>query len=199
NSSWKGYSNGVLFNEIEVLAQVEADAGTNEEPQTELVNLAKLKKPYFYGKAPTNPEAINDGKFDENYTTQESIGDKAYLQYEFRNVYTIEEIKVQLAPGEYRNFRIDLDDDYNDGNNYNTIYKNENFTIDKEQIITIKTPKNSKARYVRFRGTRVDDTPLRYSEIQIMGRGKSYDESAPEYVPPKSEYDTLVWSDEFNG
>ncbi len=43
NSSWKGYSNGVLFNEIEVLAQVEADAGTNEEPQTELVNLAKLK------------------------------------------------------------------------------------------------------------------------------------------------------------
>ncbi|WP_202854189.1 hypothetical protein, partial [Streptococcus suis] len=55
NSSWKGYSNGVLFNEIEVLAQVEADAGTNEEPQTELVNLAKLKKPYFYGKAPTNP------------------------------------------------------------------------------------------------------------------------------------------------
>lgn len=32
-----------------------------------------------------------------------------------------------------------------------------------------------------------------------MGRGKSYDESAPEYVPPKSEYDTLVWSDEFNG
>lgn len=199
NSSWKGYSNGVLFNEIEVLTQVKADAGTNEEPQTELVNLAKLKKPYFYGKAPTNPEAINDGKFDENYTTQESIGDKAYLQYEFRNVYTIEEIKVQLAPGEYRNFRIDLDDDYNDGNNYNTIYKNENFTIDKEQIITIKTPKNSKARYVRFRGTRVDDTPLRYSEIQIMGRGKSYDESALEYVPPKSEYDTLVWSDEFNG
>ncbi|MFX4020863.1 beta-galactosidase, partial [Streptococcus suis] len=88
NSSGTGYSNGVLFNEIEVLAQGEADAGTNEEPQTELVNLAKLKKPYFDGKAPPNPEAINDGKFDENYTTQESIGDKAYLQYEFRNVYT---------------------------------------------------------------------------------------------------------------
>ncbi|MFX3858135.1 hypothetical protein ACJBS0_10540, partial [Streptococcus suis] len=77
----------------------------------ELVNLAILKKQYLYVKSPTNPESIKDGKFDENYTTQESIGDKAYLQYEFRNVYTIEEIKVQLDHGEYRNFRIDLDDD----------------------------------------------------------------------------------------
>ncbi len=32
-----------------------------------------------------------------------------------------------------------------------------------------------------------------------MGHGKSYDEAAPEYLPPKSDYDTLVWSDEFDG
>lgn len=198
-SSWKGYSNGVLFNEIEVLAKVEADANAGEESQTELVNLAALKKPYFYGKAPSNPDAINDGKFDDNYTTQESTGNAAYLQYEFKNIYTIEEIKVKLSPGDYRNFRVDLDDDYNAGNAYKTVYSGSNLSIGEGEILTIAVPKGSKARYVRFTGVRTDAKPLRYSEIQIMGRGKSYDESTPEYVPPKSEYDTLVWSDEFNG
>ncbi|HFR3405800.1 TPA: family 16 glycosylhydrolase [Streptococcus suis] len=199
NSSWKGYSNGVLFNEIEVLAQVEADESANENPQTELINLAELKKPYFYGKAPTNPEAINDGKFDENYTTQESKGMGAYLQYEFKNVYTIEEIKVQLAPGTYSHFRVDLDDDYNAWNTYKTVYQASNLSVNEGEILTIAVPKGSKARYIRFTGESADGEALRYSEIQIMGYGKSYDEAAPEYLPPKSDYDTLVWSDEFDG
>ncbi|HFI0038925.1 TPA: family 16 glycosylhydrolase [Streptococcus suis] len=197
NSSWKGYSNGVLFNEIQVLAEVEKE--TAEEIQAELVNLASLKKPYFYGKDPSNLEVLTDGKFDESYTIHNSVGYNTFLQYEFKNTYDIEEVKVKLSPGTYSGFYIDLDDDYNALNSYRNLYTGENFTVSEDDIITVKAPAGTQARYVRFTGLRNDSQPIGYSEIQILGRGKNYDESSPTYVAPDTAYNTLVWQDEFDG
>ena len=54
-------------------------------------------------------------------------------------------------------------------------------------------------KYVRFTVNKEDNSPAKYSEIEIWATGKNFDESKPEYVAPESKYDTLVWSDEFNG
>lgn len=199
NSSWAGYSNGVLINELEVLAAMPKDPTVPEEPKKEAINLAQLKKPYFYGKAPTNIEAINDGKYDENYTVQNSVGRDAYLQYEFKRPYNMEKVKVKLAPGRYNSFSIGVDDDYNIYNSEQKLYEAADFEVKEGEVIEVSARAGTKGQYVRFVAEREDGQPVGYSEIEILGWGDSYDEAPPAYQAPSSDYNQLVWSDEFDG
>lgn len=194
NSDWKGYSNGVLLNELEVLAKMESEAPDEE---AEMVNLARLKTPYVYGLAPTNLEAINDGKFDDNYMIHNSVGN-SYLQYEFQRAYTIKKIRYQLQPGVYRTLSVSFDSDPNP-NGEQVIYHQDDITIAKDQILEVPVPDDASSQYIRFRAQKSDGSPVGYSEIEILGTGASYDETPPQYVEPASRFNRLAWSDEFDG
>lgn len=196
NSSWAGYSRALRFNEVEVLARVKDDGSQNNN--TTLVNLAALKQPYVYGLDPTNLEAINDGKFDENYAYHNTRG-ASYLQYEFKRSYNIKEIRFKLKPGLYSDIAVSFDNTPSPNDGYESIYKEENKTIDSGDIITVSVPEDAQSQYVRFSARRADREPVGYSEIEILGTGDSYDESRPDYVEPNSKFNKLVWSDEFNG
>lgn len=198
NSSWAGYSNGTLFNEIQVFANVPVDELPKEE-EIELVNLAALKKPYFYGETPTNIEAINDGLFDQNYTIQNSKGNQAFLQYEFKRPYHIKEVHFQLSPGEYRGIYVDLMNRPQPNSHYTSLYSSENVSITENERLSFEVPPGTQGQYVRFYAIRKDGQKVGYSEIQILGHGSNYDESMPDYQPPQSKYNQLVWSDEFDG
>lgn len=198
NSSWAGYSNGTLFNEIQVFANVPIDELPTEK-EIELVNLAALKKPYFYGETPTNIEAINDGLFDQHYTIQNSRGTNAFLQYEFKRPYHLKEVHFQLAPGEYSNISVGLVDRPQPNGHYTALYNQRNISVSENERLSFNIPTGTQGQYIRFYAIRKDGEKVGYSEIQILGHGNSYDESMPDYQPPQSKYDQLVWSDEFDG
>lgn len=190
NSSWTGYSNGVQFREIEVLAKLK----DSETPpaQEELRNIALGKTPYVYGLAPTNIAAINDGKMDSNYAVHNSLG-LHWLQFEYKNTYRIRKIVVKLEPGTYDSIRVSIASTPSSGGT--AVYEHSNVTVDKP--IVVET--DMQGSDVRFTVNRNASSPTKYSEVQIWATGNSYDESRTQYVSPESKYDTLAWSDEFNG
>lgn len=190
NSSWTGYSNGVQFREIEVLAKLK----DSETPpaQEELRNIALGKTPYVYGLAPTNIAAINDGKMDSNYAVHNSLG-LHWLQFEYKNTYRIRKIVVKLEPGTYDSIRVSIAS--TPSLRGTAVYEHSNVTVDKP--IVVET--DMQGSDVRFTVNRNASSPTKYSEVQIWATGNSYDESRTQYVSPESKYDTLAWSDEFNG
>lgn len=192
NSSWAGYSNGVQFREIEVLAKLK----DSETPpaQEELRNIALGKTPYVYGLAPTNIAAINDGKMDSNYAVHNSLG-LHWLQFEYKNTYRIRKIVVKLEPGTYDSIRVSIAS--TPSSRGTAVYEHSNVTVGDKQPIVVET--DMQGSDVRFTVNRNASSPTKYSEVQIWATGNSYDESRTQYVSPESKYDTLAWSDEFNG
>lgn len=190
NSSWTGYSNGVQFREIEVLAKLK----DSETPpaQEELRNIALGKTPYVYGLAPTNIAAINDGKMDSNYAVHNSLG-LHWLQFEYKNTYRIRKIVVKLEPGTYDSIRVSIAS--TPSSRGTAVYEHSNVTVGEP--IVVET--DMQGSDVRFTVNRNASSPTKYSEVQIWATGNSYDESRTQYVSPESKYDTLAWSDEFNG
>lgn len=191
NSSWAGYSNGVQFREIEVLAKLK----DSETPpaQEELRNIALGKTPYVYGLAPTNIVAINDGKMDSNYAVHNSLG-LHWLQFEYKNTYRIRKIVVKLEPGTYDSIRVSIAS--TPSSRGTAVYEHSNVTVGDKPIVVETDMQGSD---VRFTVNRNASSPTKYSEVQIWATGNSYDESRTQYVSPESKYDTLAWSDEFNG
>ncbi len=191
---WKGMSNGVLFNEIQVIAPV-PKSEVPTQPQGQVQNIALGKLPYVRGLTPTNIEAITDGKADNNYAVHNSLGNR-WLQFEYKNKYNIKQIKFKLEEGAYQSVEISIS---NSPKNQGTVvWSQKNWTQDAD-MVTVDLNKGTSGRYVRFTVNRADDQPTKYSEIEIWATGTSFDESKPEYTAPDSKYDTLVWSDEFDG
>lgn len=195
NSSWKGYSNGVLFNEIEVIASVPKSEIPTPPPEAEARNIAAGKIPYVRGLTPTNIEAITDGKADNNYAVHNSLGNR-WLQFEYRNSYFMKEIKFKLEEGTYKSVKVSVSSAPTDKGE--VVFDESNWT-QGEDMTVIDLGEGKLGKYVRFTVNKEDNSPAKYSEIEIWATGKNFDESKPEYVAPESKYDTLVWSDEFNG
>ena len=195
NSTWSGYSNGNLYNEIEVIANVEKTEIPSKPDDIEEKNLSRGKIPYVYGLQPTNIEAITDGKIDNNYAIHNSVGEN-WIQFEYKNIYNFKKIKFMLEPGVYKSVKISISNSPNGG--FKEIFSEINWQQTNEPKI-IKLQSNIKGKYVRFTVNKDDNSKTKYSEIEIWGNGNNYDESKPSYVEPKSKYNKLVWSDEFNG
>lgn len=193
-SSWAGYSNGVAFREIEVMARLKE--GESQPPAQETRNIAFGRIPYVYGLAPTNIEAISDGKTD-GYAVHNSTGER-WLQFEYRNTYRIRKVVLSLAAGTYPSIRVGVA--ASPVSSGRSIYDRTNVTVgDKPITITIADNDAVYGSSVRFTVNAGDGLPTRYSEVEIWASGESFDEARPDYHAPDSPYDQLVWSDEFNG
>ncbi|WP_406709523.1 family 16 glycosylhydrolase [Trueperella pyogenes] len=199
SSAWKGMSNKVRFREIEVMATATEDEAKQAAPR----NIALGKVPYVWGLTPTNIEAITDGKWDENYAVHNTPGEN-WLQFEFKNTYDMKSIKLGLEPGTYDSIKAYvLNGPITKIQNglpekmANPVYEASAQTVTKP--IDIQLPGNQKGSTVRFVVKKNNDSPVKYSEVEIQASGDSYDEADAAYVAPKSKYDTLVWADEFNG
>lgn len=195
NSSWKGYSNGNLYNEIEVMASVPKSEVPSQPDNIQPRNLASGKLPYVYGLEPSNIEAITDGKIDDNYAVHNSMGNN-WLQFEYKNTYKFNSIKFKLEPGNYKSVKITISNSPNNG--FKEVFSKTNWTQNND-LEVINLPSNTKGRYIRFAVDKDGKSKTKYSEIEIWGTGNNYDESKDEYVEPQSKYNQLVWSDEFNG
>lgn len=194
NSSWKGYSNGNLYNEIEVMASVPKSEVPSQPDNIQPRNLASGKLPYVYGLEPSNIEAITDGKIDDNYAVHNSMGNN-WLQFEYKNTYKFNSIKFKLEPGNYKCVKIAISNSPNNG--FKEVFSKTNWTQNND-LEVINLPSNTKGRYIRFAVDKDGKSKTKYSEIEIWGTGNNYDESKDEYVEPQSKYNQLVWSDEFN-
>lgn len=199
SSAWKGMSNKVRFREIEVMATATEDEAKQAAPR----NIALGKVPYVWGLTPTNIEAITDGKWDQNYAVHNTPGEN-WLQFEFKNTYDMKSIKLGLEPGTYGSIKAYvLNGPITKIQNglpekmANPVYEASAQTVTKP--IDIQLPGNQKGSTVRFVVKKNNDSPVKYSEVEIQASGDSYDETDAAYVAPKSKYDTLVWADEFNG
>lgn len=199
SSAWKGMSNKMRFREIEVMATATEDEAKQAAPR----NIALGKVPYVWGLTPTNIEAITDGKWDENYAVHNTPGEN-WLQFEFKNAYDMKSIKLGLEPGTYDSIKAYvLNSPITKIRNglpekmANPVYEASAQTVTKP--IDIQLPGNQKGSTVRFVVKKNNDSPVKYSEVEIQASGDSYDETDAAYVAPKSKYDTLVWADEFNG
>lgn len=199
SSAWKGMSNKMRFREIEVMATATEDEAKQAAPR----NIALGKVPYVWGLTPTNIEAITDGKWDENYAVHNTPGEN-WLQVEFKNAYDMKSIKLGLEPGTYDSIKAYvLNSPITKIRNglpekmANPVYEASAQTVTKP--IDIQLPGNQKGSTVRFVVKKNNDSPVKYSEVEIQASGDSYDETDAAYVAPKSKYDTLVWADEFNG
>ena len=195
NSSWKGYSNGNLYNEIEVMANVPKSEVPSQPDNIQPRNLASGKLPYVYGLEPSNIEAITDGKIDDNYAVHNSMGNN-WLQFEYKNTYKFNSIKFKLEPGNYKSVKVAISNSPNNG--FKEVFSKINWTQNND-LEVINLPSNTKGRYIRFTIDKDGKSKTKYSEIEIWGTGNNYDESKDEYVEPQSKYNELVWSDEFNG
>ncbi|PIN51460.1 beta-galactosidase [Trueperella pyogenes] len=198
SSAWKGMSNKVRFREIEVMATATEDEAKQAAPR----NIALGKVPYVWGLTPTNIEAITDGKWDENYAVHNTPGEN-WLQFEFKNTYDMKSIKLGLEPGTYDSIKayvlngpITKIQNGLPEKKANPVYEASAQTVTKP--IDIQIPGNQKGSTVRFVVKKNNDSPVKYSEVEIQASGDSYDETDAAYVAPKSKYDTLVWADEFN-
>lgn len=195
NSAWKGYSNGVLFNEIEVIASIPASEVPTPPPSEEAKNIALGKIPYVQGLTPTNIEAITDGKTDDNYAVHNSNGER-WLQFEYKNSYSMKEIKFKLEEGTYKSVNVSVSS--SPTSTGESVFSKNNWTQGADMNV-IDLGEGKMGKYVRFTVNKDDNSSAKYSEVEIWATGKNYDESKPEYIPPESKYDTLVWSDEFDG
>lgn len=195
NSSWKGNSNGILFNEIEVIASIPKSEVPAPPPEEEARNIALGKIPYVQGLTPTNIEAITDGNVDDNYAVHNSTGQR-WLQFEYRNNYSIKEIKFKLEEGTYTSVKVSVSS--SPTSEGTSVFNESNWTQGAD-MNTIDLGDGQMGKYVRFTVNKDANSPVKYSEIEIWATGKNYDESKAEYTAPASKYDTLVWSDEFDG
>ncbi|MCC5433502.1 family 16 glycosylhydrolase [Clostridium perfringens] len=195
NSSWKGYSNGNLYNEIEVMANIPKSEVPSQPDNIQPRNLASGKLPYVYGLEPSNIEAITDGKIDDNYAVHNSMGNN-WLQFEYKNTYKFNSIKFKLEPGNYKSVKVAISNSPNNG--FKEVFSKINWTQNND-LEVINLPSNTKGRYIRFTIDKDGKSKTKYSEIEVWGTGNNYDESKDEYVEPQSKYNELVWSDEFNG
>ncbi|MDO4766084.1 MAG: family 20 glycosylhydrolase [Eubacteriales bacterium] len=199
--SWKGYSNAVRFHEIEVIASVSegGDNGTPSLPEEELHNIAKGKLPYVYGLEPSNIENISDGDW-ENTAVHNSRGNR-WLQFEYKNQYRIKRVEFKLEPGEYHSVKISIGNNpTRDGHSQseNVIFQQNNFNQGTEKkVITLQQPVRGKV--IRFLVNKSNNEPTGYSEIAIWSTTPLANEEKPEYREPTSQYNNLVWSDEFDG
>ncbi|WP_341828745.1 glycoside hydrolase family 16 protein [Trueperella pyogenes] len=201
SSAWKGMSNKVRFREIEVMATATEDEVKQAAPR----NIALGKMPYVWGLTPTNIEAITDGKWDQNYAVHNTPGEN-WLQFEFKNTYDMKSIKLGLEPGTYDSIKAYVLNGPSTKISKNTGLPEQSpapvYTVSKHKVegpIDIQIPGNQKGSTVRFVVKKNNDSPVKYSEVEIQASGDSYDETDAAYVAPKSKYDTLVWADEFNG
>ncbi len=195
SGNWEGMSNGVLFNEIEVIASVPKSEVPTPPPASEAKNIALNKLPYVRGLTPTNIEAITDGKVDNNYAVHNSKGER-WLQFEYKNRYSIKKINFKLEEGQYKSVKVSVcNGPTSDGK---VVWSKQDWTQDSN-MVSIDLGRGENGKCVRFTVNKANDQPAKYSEIEIWATGNSYDESKPEYVAPASKYDTLVWSDEFEG
>ncbi|MFJ5621545.1 family 16 glycosylhydrolase [Peribacillus loiseleuriae] len=199
NGGWKGTSNKIAFAEIEVYAKVPITE-VPKEPIKELVNIAAGKTPYVYGLAPTNIEAISDGKADDDYAVHNSPGNR-WLQFDYKNLYQIHKIKFKLEKGvTYKSVRIDVSSQPNSG--FSQVYYATNFTQDEKMVeISLNTPVvGSHVKFTVLADSK--DRLTRYSEVEIWATGDHFDESRNNGYDGNREntdYTELVWSDEFNG
>ncbi|MDY5403772.1 MAG: glycoside hydrolase family 16 protein [Trueperella sp.] len=199
SSSWKGMSNKVRFREIEVMASATEDEAAALTPR----NIAAGKIPYVWGLAPTNIAAISDGDWD-TYATHNTPGEN-WLQFEFKNSYDVTSIKLGLEPGTYESIKafvlagpsatISKTTGLPEGGGA-PVYSASSLTVDGP--ITMEFPA-TKGSTVRFVLKKDEAGPVKFSEVEIMATGDSYDESDPVYKAPDSPFTKLVWSDEFNG
>lgn len=153
------------------------------------------KVPYVQGLTPTNIEAITDGKADENYAIHNSTGQR-WLQFEYRNSYSVKEIKFKLEEGTYKSVNVSVSSSPTSAGE--SVFRETNWT-QGEDMTVIDLGDGKIGRYVRFTVNKDENSPVKYSEVEIWATGKNYDESKEEYKAPESKYNTLVWSDEFNG
>lgn len=195
-SSWKGYSNGCGFREIEVMAMLKD--GETMPDAGEARNIALHKTPYVYGLDPTNIEAITDGEMDDDYAVHNSTG-RRWLQFEYRNSYRIRRVVLKLKPGTYPSIAVSVSSTPTSAGN--TIWSGTDVVVGDDPI-TVDIADDQAAVYgkdVRFTVDAGADRKAHYSEVEIWATGASYDETRAEYQAPASQYDQLVWSDEFNG
>lgn len=194
-NEWKGMSNGVLYNEIEVIAAVPKSEIPTPPPEGRAKNIALHKLPYVRGLTPTNIEALTDGNVDTNYAIHNSQG-KRWLQFEYKNKYNIRKINFKLEEGLYKSVEISIS---NNPTKAGTVVWSQKNWEQGTDMMSIDLGKGKSGQYVRFTVNKADNQPTKYSEIEIWATGTSFDESKPAYVAPNSKYDTLVWSDEFDG
>lgn len=195
NGNWSGYSNGVAFREIEVMATPKD--GETLPPRAESRNIALGHTPYVYGLTPTNISAISDGKIDDNYAVHNSLGQR-WLQFEYRNSYTIKRVVLALEPGHYDSIAVDVRSAGSQRNG-REIYRQRNIQVGNDPIEITLDGQKITGRTIRFTINKSNGEPTKYKEVEIWAEGLDFNESAPEYTPPTSAYDTLVWQDEFNG
>lgn len=192
---WQGMSNGIQFNEIQVIASVPKSEVPEPPAEGELRNIAGMKLPYVRGLTPTNIEAINDGQVDDNYAVHNSLGER-WLQFEYKNQYSIKKINFKLEEGQYKSVSVSVSNSPTRAGR--VVWSEENWTQGPD-MMSIDLGDGKTGSYVRFTVNKADDQPAKYSEIEIWATGDDYNETRPEYVAPASKYDTLVWSDEFDG
>lgn len=195
NGAWSGYSNGVGFREIEVLAA--AKEGEELPKVDEPRNLALGKTPYVYGLEASNIAAISDGKLDGEPAVHNSLGEQ-WLQFEYRNSYKLSKITLALEAGDYRTITVDVRSAAS-ASSGRVVYSANNAHVEQSPIVIDLDGKGISGRAVRFTVNKDANSPAKYREVEIWGTGASYDEAVPEYVPPASKYSELVWNDEFDG
>lgn len=195
NGAWSGYSNGVGFREIEVLATAKEgeEVPETEEPR----NLALGRVPYVYGLDPDNIAAISDGTLDGPPAVHNGLGEQ-WLQFEYRNSYRLSKISLALEPGDYRKITVDVRAAASVPQG-RVVYSKTDARVEHSPIVIDLDGMEISGRAVRFTVEKDAASATKYREIEIWGTGSSYDEAAPAYTPPASQYSELVWNDEFDG
>ncbi len=194
NSEWKGYSSKVRFNEIEVIGKIPKSEVPDAPTEGELRNIAKGKLPYVWGLAPTDIEKITDGEANDHYAIHNTPG-KNWLQFEYRNIYNIKNIKLKLERGRYSEIKVSVSN--SPETEGSTVFHEWDYD-QGDDFIVVDLPNGIRGKDVRFTVEKDEQSPVKYSEIEIWAVGNNFDETKPEYKAPQSKYDRLVWFDEFN-
>ncbi|MCI5825771.1 MAG: family 16 glycosylhydrolase [Arcanobacterium sp.] len=206
-STWNSNSNKVAFREIQVMTPKLNTDVLPGKPQVHTENIALHKLPYVYGRTPTHLEKISDGQTGNGVAVHESRGryltwngwrsveNDFFLQFDYRNTYTMKRVELDLVPGSYERIRVSVSTNPTDGTG-TEIFKATNKEVTGP--INIEVPAGVQGSHVRFTIYKGPNEPVKYNEVKIFAEGTNFDESAPAYVPPKSDYTNLVWSDEFN-
>ncbi|WP_216430244.1 family 16 glycosylhydrolase [Arcanobacterium phocae] len=195
NGNWSGFSNGVGFREIEVLSPAQPGEEPSSPDTPDVRNIALHKSPYVYGLAPSNIEKISDGSRDSGYATHNSRG-RRWLQFEYRNTYSISRIVLDLAPGNYKFIDVEVLGNASDKHGH-SVYRHSNVNVENAPL-EITPSASVSGRTIRFTIEKDEKSPVNYREVEIWAGGKNFNENRPKYQTPKSPYTELVWSDEFD-
>lgn len=223
---WSHYYGENRFAEIQVMADVpKSEAGNSEE---NLVNIASATDAYAFGKGLENPQYLSDGKKDSNYSVNQSTGSGAWINFDYKQKYRIRQVHVNLEPGSYNHIKIQIGNSPSMSGAV-TIFEQNNFNTSKAAegkidgvaswvckgdgafAITLDDQYGERVSHVRFtidRGAK----QVKLSEVELLAnltKGTTiemvkeaeafYYNPDADFIPAYSQFDQLVWSDEFHG